>query len=298
MSKKMVLLLIACFFMAILVTESATAGYLVFRNGDLPLISKKIDIKIKNQVAVTNLELVFDNPHDFTIQPNIKFPVHETASVQNFSLTDSQGKTYAGTIQEKEEAQKTFDNAKEDGIMPAIAVKKQPGVFEASIGAIGPKSRATVNIEYSEILPYQKGNINYQLPFNIKGWQRKPLEEVAINVSIEDQKDIATVLSPSHNIYANKVSANNWSVSFEKNNFLPEKDFNLTYEVKADKMATNFLSTRPAPEKDGFFVLLLSPQEVVDKEDIAKRDIVFIMDVSGSMRGNKINQTKRPLITL
>lgn len=272
---------------------AADAAYLVFQQGTLPMVHQKVNVKISNQVAVTRLEMVFYNQHDFTIQPNIKFPVHEKASVQNFSLTDSQGQTYEGRIEEAAQAQETFNEAKAEGMMPAMAVQKQPGVFETSIGAIGPKSRATVMIEYSEILPYTKGHVTYTLPFNVGSLQTQPLEAVTLIVEVKDQKEIIELTSPTHDIYAEKVDTNNWKMVFEKNNFLSNNDFRLDYEVKADKMAANFLATRPDAAKDGYFVLMLSPQEIVEQKDIVNRDIVFVMDTSGSMSGNKIEQTKK-----
>lgn len=268
------------------------AGYLICQRGDLPLLSQKIKVSIKNQVAVTSLEQIFYNPHEETIQPNIRFPVHEKASVQAFSLTDSSGNVYTGTIEETNQATAQFNEAKAQGMMPAMSVQKKPGVFETSIGAIGPKSRATVIVEYSEILDYKSGAITYSLPFNVSSWQKKELEQVSLQIEVADQKEITSVISTSHDIYASKVDDNTWQANFERNNFLPNADFSLKYEVKADEMAVNFLSTRPDAEKDGYFVLMLSPQEVIEQTDIANRDIVFIMDTSGSMSGTKIRQTQ------
>jgi Ca-activated chloride channel family protein len=246
----------------------------------------------RNQVAVTRLEQIFYNPHNVTIQPNIRFPIHEKASVQGFSLTDSTGQTYDGAIEETNQATKEFNEAKAEGMMPAIAVQKQPGVFETSIGAIGPQSRATVVIEYSEILDYKSGVMSYALPFNLSSWQKKELDQVSLALNISDQKEIVAVRSPSHDVYAGKVDKGNWQVTFERNNFLPAADFKLEYEVKADEMAVNFLSTQPNSKEDGYFVLMLSPQEVIEQTDIVDRDIVFVMDTSGSMSGTKIRQTR------
>lgn len=286
---------IICFIIlfAMLGTIAAEAAYLVYQNGTLPLVSQKIKVEINNQVAVTRLEMVFYNQNDFTIQPNIKFPIHEKASVQQFSLTDSEGMVYSGTIEESNQAAKVFNEAKAEGMMPAMAVQKQPGVFETSIGAIGPKARATVMIEYSEILPYNRGNVNYSLPFDIKQHQEPKLETVAISLTITDQKEINNIESPSHDIYAEKVDANNWNVVFEKNDYLPAGDFSINYEVKAEALATNFLSTRPSEGEEGYFMLMLSPAEIISAEDIAMRDIVFVVDTSGSMSGRKMEQTKR-----
>lgn len=289
MNRKTLLFLAMIIFCA----AQIDAGYLVCQQGDLPLLSQKIKVSIKNQVAVTSLEQIFYNPHAVTIQPNIRFPIHEKASVQGFSLTDSTGQTYSGTIEETNKATQEFNEAKEQGMMPALAVQKQPGVFETSIGAIGPNSRTTVTIEYSEILDYKAGEITYNLPFNVSSWQKKELDQVSLQIEVADQKEITGVTSTSHDVYANKLENNVWQVSFERNNFLPNQDFSLKYSVKAEAMAVNFLSTRPDPEKDGFFVLMLSPQEIVSDKDIADRDIVFVMDTSGSMGGNRIAQTKR-----
>lgn len=282
------------FILFILACSCASeAAYLVFQQGNLPLISQKIKVSINNQVAVTSLEMIFDNPHDFTIQPNIRFPIHEKASVQNFSLTDATGQTFSGTIEESAQAEQTFAEAKSEGMMPAMAVQKQPGVFEASIGAIGPKSRATVTIEYSEILPYSRGTISYKLPFNVSESQKANLETSSIMVEIVDQKEISALVSPSHDVYAEKINEKSWRAVFEKNNYLPSGDFLLNYEVKAEAMASNFLATRPDEAQDGFFMLMLSPAEIVSTKDIANRDIVFVMDTSGSMQGIKIEQTKK-----
>jgi len=283
-----VLLLLAFCFVS-----SAEAAYLVFQQGNLPLISQKVKVTVNNQVAVTTLEMIFDNPYDFTIQPNIRFPIHEKASVQNFTLTDADGQTFSGTIEESQQAEQTFNAAQAEGMMPAMAVQKQPGVFEASIGAIGPKSRATVTIEYSEILPYSRGTISYALPFDVSTMQKSNLETSSIVIEIIDQKEIATLQSPSHDIYAEKIDSQSWRAVFEKNNYLPSGDFKLVYEVKAEAMASNFLATRPDENKDGYFMLMLSPAEIVTAEDIASRDIVFVMDTSGSMQGNRIIQTKK-----
>ena len=279
--------------LAMLGSSAADAAYLVYQNGTLPMVTQKVKVDINNQVAVTRLEMSFYNPNDFTIQPNIRFPIHEKASVQQFSLTDSEGNVYAGTIEESNKATQVFNDAKAEGMMPALAVQKQPGVFETSIGAIGPKSRATVMIEYSEILPYSRGNVSYLLPFNVKQYQEPNLETSAISVTITDQKEISTVVSLSHDIYAEKAENGTWNVVFEKNNYLPAGDFRLNYDVKAEALAANFLSTRPEASQDGYFMLMLSPAEIISAEDIAMRDIVFVVDTSGSMSGRKIDQTKR-----
>ena len=291
MKKAFIFCLITLF--AMLSAISAEAAYLVYQHGNLPLVTQKIKVEINNQIAVTRLEMVFYNPNDHTIQPNIRFPIHEKASVQQFSLTDSEGMVYSGTIEESNKATQVFNEAKAEGLMPAMAVQKQPGVFETSIGAIGPKSRATVMIEYSEILPYSRGSVNYKLPFDIKKNQQANLETVAISMSITDQKTISKVESVSHDIYAEKTSENNWNVVFEKNNYLPSGDFMLHYEVKAEALATNFLTTRPEAGKDGYFMLMLSPAEIISAKDIAMRDIVFVVDTSGSMSGSKMEQTKK-----
>ncbi len=280
-------------FMACVVAVPGSGSYYSCDQGYLPVMEQKVEVTIDNQVAVTRIEQVFFNPYDRTIEPTYRFPLGEKASVQEFGLTTADGQRHVGTLEEKHEAEAIYENAKNAGAVPAVAQQADPNSFETKLGAVGPRSRAKLDLTYSEILPYHQGKIQYNIPMNVAKVQNKELDLVSVKVTLRDQKEIVKVESPSHQISAQKVDGKNYSIFFEKARITPDCDFQLNYEVKAQRMGFNFLSTQPEKNDKGYFMMMLAPQEIVDAADIVARDIVFVMDVSGSMNGFKIEQTKQ-----
>jgi len=285
------IVLLACLLVAV-ISAPAAAYHLVTQRGQLPLMEQRIHVTIDNQMAITTLEQTFSNPNDSTEEGAYRFPLGEKASVQEFGLTGSDGVRRVGSIEEKHDAEAIYQNAQDMNAQPAIAQQSDPNSFETKIGSIPAHSRTKVDLTYTEILPYHMGKVQYSIPMNVKSIQQKSMDVVAVTIDLKDQKEIVEVKSPTHPISAKKVDAHHWQITFERSAYLPDADFQLNYEVKAQRMGFNFLSTQPDKNDKGYFMLMLAPQEVVDASDIVARDIVFVMDVSGSMGGYKIQQTK------
>lgn len=270
----------------------ASALHLYGSQGQLPLLEQRVKVTIDNQVAVTKLEQSFINNSSLVQETTYRFPLSEKASVQEFGLTGPNGIRQIGAIEEKQDAQQIYQNAQNSGVMPAMAQQADPNSFETKVGAVPPNGRAKIDLTYSEVLDYSNGIIQYNIPLDITKVQQQSLDLVSVVIDIRDQKKIVGVKSPSHQIQARRVDDNHWQVTFERSKELPAADFQLQYEVAAQRMGFNFLSTQPVSGDKGFFMMMLAPQEVVDARDIVARDIVFVLDVSGSMGGYKIQQTK------
>jgi len=259
---------------------------------NLSMIKQNVKVVIDNQVAQTRLEQTFINPTPSPIEAVYRFPLGEKASIQEFGITGPDGVRKIGSVETKDEAENIYQNAQAMGAIPAVAQSVDPNCFETKVGAVPSNGRAVIDLNYNEVLPYHSGIIHYSIPLNINAVQNKSLDIISITIDIKEQKEIVAVTSPSHKIEAKKIDAHNWQVVYEKSGCLPDSDFQLCYEVKAQRMGMNFLSTQPVDDKKGYFMMMLAPQEIVDAADIAARDIIFVMDVSGSMNGYKIEQTK------
>ncbi|MBF0543374.1 MAG: VWA domain-containing protein [Candidatus Riflebacteria bacterium] len=257
-----------------------------------PVVQQKAEITINNQVALVKLEQKFFNPTDSTVECELSLPLNEKASIQEFGMTDSLGNRKAGVIEEKGKAAQTFSSAQMKGVSAAMGRQTDANSFETKVGIVPPRSYAVVDVSYSEILVYKSGKIFFSLPLNLKNIQEKSLDLISVTVSLHDQKKIVSFSSPSHSVSAKKKSEHECNMVFEKTSYLPDADFQMVYEVQAENMGFNFLTTRPEQSENGYFMMLLAPQEIIKAEDIAARDIVFVMDVSGSMQGQKIEQTK------
>lgn len=286
-------------FLAILVMTALpqvlAAMVLTGSHGNLPMVRQNVITTIDNQVAVTRLEQKFHNTAPTPIEAGYRFPLGEQASVQEFGLTTADGTRKIGAIEEQKEAEAIFQNAQQQGVMPALATSEGENTFVTKIGNVPANSFAVVDVTYSEILKYTNGTIFFSIPMNVKNIQASTLDMCSVTISIKDQKEIVKVTSPSHPVSATKISEHEWQVVFEKAGWLPDCDLVIAYEVKAERLGFNFLTTQPVTGEDGYFMMLLAPQEVVDAADIVARDIVFVVDVSGSMHGSKMEQTLEAL---
>ncbi|MBF0405848.1 MAG: VWA domain-containing protein [Candidatus Riflebacteria bacterium] len=292
MFNKELIRLIIVTLVTILVPDYAVAMLCDGGGNPLTMVQQQVKIEIDNQVAIVRIEQKFLNPGDAAVECRLKFPLSEKASVQEFGLTDAAGNRQTGAIEEKNKAEEVYSSAVFQGFTPAIGKQTDENTFETKVGTVAPKSFAIVDLTYSEILTYKSGKVFFTLPLNISSIQSKALELLSVSLLLKDQKKIINFTSPSHSLTGTKNSDHEWNLVFEKSGYLPEKDFQIIYEVMAEKMGFSLMTTRPEENSEGYFMMLLAPQEVVKAEDIAARDIVFVMDVSGSMQGHKLDQTK------
>ncbi|HLG42371.1 MAG TPA: VWA domain-containing protein, partial [Planctomycetota bacterium] len=130
-------------------------------------------------------------------------------------------------------------------------------------------------------------------PLNTEKFSSKPLETCRITVNLKADGALKNVYSPSHSVNIAKKSASEFQISYEEKNVTPDKDFYLYYASDKTELGLNVLTYRKAGE-DGYFMAFASPKHE-EKPEPTPKDIVFVVDVSGSMRGDKISQAKGAL---
>ncbi|MCP4152511.1 MAG: VWA domain-containing protein, partial [bacterium] len=123
----------------------------------------------------------------------------------------------------------------------------------------------------------------------------KPLKDVSIRVNIKSAEAIKNVYCPTHNVELSRKGKHKAVVGYEENNIKPNRDFKLYYTTDNKKLGFSLLSYKK-PGEDGYFFLSLSPGFDTDSNNIAEKDITFVLDVSGSMAGEKMRQAKKALL--
>ncbi len=121
------------------------------------------------------------------------------------------------------------------------------------------------------------------------------MEKIAIHVSIDSQEEIKNVYSPTHAVKVERPDDRHAAVSFTAENDIPANDFRLFYDVGRGKVSARVLSYRPDKNEEGFFLLLASPQIKARDQKPPKKTVEFVIDRSGSMSGNKIEQVRKAL---
>jgi Ca-activated chloride channel family protein len=118
---------------------------------------------------------------------------------------------------------------------------------------------------------------------------------VTVNVTIRNNEPLKAIYSPSHDVDVVRRGDHNAVVGYEEYDVKPDRDFVLYYTVSPEDVGLNLLSYKPDRRGDGFFLLLAAPKVEIDSQQVIAKDVILVLDVSGSMRGEKLDQAKEAL---
>jgi Ca-activated chloride channel family protein len=260
----------------------------------------RVTVTIENQVAVTKVDQLFYNPNDWRAEGMYIFPVPKDALVNNFAMWVD-GEKIEAKILDADEAKRIYTEIVAKRRDPALLEYLGQGAVQASIFPIPPDGERRIQLEYSEVLAADNGLIRYLYPLNTEKFSARPLDSVSISVTVKSADAIRAVYSPTHKIALDRPDRFNFTASYEENEVTPDQDFELFYSVSPSDIGLNLLTYRDpsassgqAPTRDGFFVLLAAPGIDVETDVIAK-DVILVLDQSGSMDGSKIEQAKSAL---
>lgn len=261
----------------------------------LPVKSIKLDTKIEGQVATTHVEQVFRNDTPYTLEGTYFFPIPEEASISEFAIWEN-GKKLTGEVRSREEARRIYDEIVRRQKDPGLLEYAGKDLFQASIFPIPPSSDKKLELTYTQVLKAESGTVGYRYPLGTGRnlWGRPPLNvdrsvgtrptqsfgTVSGRIEIGGRQALRNVYSPSHDIEIKKKGENSASVSFETNN--NDSDFQLYYGLSEGDFGLSLLTYREAG-KDGYFLVMLSPKDSLSERELENKDIVFVLDTSGSM---------------
>lgn len=260
---------------------------------DLAVKYHRVQVTIKDQVAYTAIDQVFLNDSPYELEGMYIFPLPEDAAISEFAMFVD-GQRLSGKILDKEEARRTYESIVRRRRDPALLEYVGRNAFQASIYPIPAHGEKRVQLSYSQVLLADRGLVHYIYPLDTERFSSRPLEEVVITIDLQSRVPIKAIYSPSHDIVVERTSETSALVSFEANNVRPDKDFELYYSVSEDDIGVSLLSYKEQGE-DGFFLLLIAPQVEADVETIVAKDVIFVLDTSGSMEGQKLQQAKEAL---
>jgi Ca-activated chloride channel family protein len=260
----------------------------------LPVKSIQLDTKINGQIATTHVEQVFRNDTPYTLEGTYFFPIPETASIVEFSIWEN-GKKLVGEVRSREEARRIYDEIVRRQRDPGLLEYAGKDLFQASIFPIPPNSDKKLELTYSQVLKAESGTVAYRYPLGtgrnlwgrgpqnvetVRGGVTQKFGTVSGKIEITGKQALRNVYSPSHAVDVKNKSENSVTVSFEtKDN---DNDFQLFYGLSNDDFGMSLVTYREAG-KDGYFMLLLSPKDDLSERELVNKDIVFVLDTSGSM---------------
>ncbi len=277
---------------ALAAAAAPNAAHLPFlRDQGVIIESHRVSVEIDNQVATTRIEQVFYNDSARIAEGTYVFPLPVGAAVSNLVMWVD-GKPIEARILDADEARAIYDEIVRRMRDPALLEYTGAGAIQASVFPIQPFSEVKIEIEYGQLLPVEDGLVRYNYPLRTDHLTRRPVERLSISVSVRSNDPISTIYSPTHRVAISRDGEYRFRVGYEDSYVRPDSDFSLYYGLAREEISANLLSYRESAYEDGFFTLLITPPVSVEAERIIPKDVIIVLDQSGSMHGEKWDQAR------
>lgn len=295
--------------------QTATEGtlYAVGKSGSelgsVPLKDTKVNASISGFIARVNVRQEFTNSFTEPIEAVYVFPLSQNGAVDNMTMTVGT-RVIRGTIMKRDEARQVYETAKNAGQTASLLDQERPNIFTQAVANIMPGESVIIDISYVENLKYEDGQYEFVFPMTV-GPRYIPGSvadaakisppvaatraghDVSIQVNLNAGVPIESIRSSSHQIAQTNLSAESANVSLANEKTIPNKDFILRYDVSGKRLEDGILTHRG--ERGGFFTLMLQPPDMPRSEDRTPKEIVFVLDTSGSMSGFPIEKAKEAM---
>lgn len=259
----------------------------------LSLIEQDVRVEITDQAARTKLTQVFHNGIDRPLEAHYLFPVPKGAQVTDFILYIN-GKPQHAEVLERDEARRIYEDIVSRMQDPGLLEYMDRDLFRVRVFPIPPNGDQKVELEYVQVLKMDNGAAEYRFPLAMKGQAATAKNQ--FEFSIASQTPLKSVYSPSHKLNLSTRSEAKMAGAIEITPDNAERDVTLVYSVSAKDIGLVVLPYRPNASRDGYFSILISPSIEAREADIQSKAITFVIDTSGSMAGEKIEQAKNALI--
>ena len=279
--------------------------------GECPLKNTSVKADISGFLARVTVTQEFENSFTEPIEAVYTFPLSQNSAVDDMTMKIGE-RTIRGRMMKREEARKVYEQAKTEGKTASLLDQQRPNIFTQSIANIMPGDKIFIEISYVETLKYEDGQYEFVFPMTIgpryipksvnpidaqnispKIAETRNGSDISIEVNLDAGVPTAGIYSNSHPIALTNLSAGSARVSLREDKTIPNKDFVLRYDVTGNRIEDALLTHRT--EKGGFFSLILSPPDDFTEKDITPKEIVFVLDTSGSMSGFPIEKAKEAM---
>jgi Ca-activated chloride channel family protein len=295
----------------------------------LPQLETSIEINIEGMVSSTTVDQVFTNSSNDPVEAVYVFPLPHNAAVYDMTMIIDD-RLIQGVIMERKSAVETYEKAKAEGKRASLTEQERPNIFTHSVANIMPGDTITVRLQYVEKLVYEEGVFRMRFPMVVapryipgsdirgytgSGWaydtdivpdasritppvvppDKRSGNLMSLTVNLNAGLPLSSISSVSHDVHIIQVDEGAHRIELKQKKTIPNKDFILEYQIKHGNEPRAALFTATRDKEEYFFLMAVPP---VNEEYIrsVNKEIIFVLDISGSMSGTSIEQARSGLI--
>ena len=294
--------------------------------GQCPLKHTDVNAEISGSLSRVTLTQEFHNPLQEKIEAVYVFPLPQAAAVDEMTMIVGD-RTVKGKIKRREEARAIYEAAREAGQVASLLDQERPNIFTQSVTNISPGATVKITISYVETLKYEDGTYEFVFPMVVGpryipgeptgkqggGWAPDTSQvpdgsritppvtpegtraghDISVNVTLDAGVPIDSIKSTLHEVEVERPDNHRAIVRLKDQTTIPNKDFILKFDVAGKKIEDAVLTHRG--QQGGFFTMILQPPERVAPADVMPKELVFVLDTSGSMEGFPIEKAKETM---
>jgi Ca-activated chloride channel homolog len=285
-----------------------------------PLKHTDVKASVNGYIATVDVTQQYQNPFDTKIEAVYVFPLPHNAAINEFVMTIGDRKI-RGLIREREEAQRIYNEARSQGYVASLLTQDRPNIFTQAVANIEPGKQIDVSIRYYNTLAYDDGWYEFAFPMvvaprynpagkadgigavgrgaaGVSGQSKevqylRPTErsghDIGLTLQLHAGVKIEKIESTNHRVSVVEHGPTSRTITLDASDTIPNKDFVLRFKVAGEQVKTALVTHKG---KDGnYFALMILPP--ADLKNLPRRplEMVFTLDVSGSMSGEPMNQS-------
>ncbi|MGK9165087.1 marine proteobacterial sortase target protein [Inquilinus limosus] len=300
---------------------------------EAPRLGTDVDLSVSGPTARARVTQVFQNPTDRWVEAVYVYPLPEDGAVDTLKMVVGD-RIITGDIAPREEARRTYEAAKQAGQTAGLVEQERPNLFTTSVANVGPGETVLIQIEYQESVRQSGDRFSLRVPLVVApryspapvaqtvdfapgqtGWGRTadpvpdrdrisppvldpredaPVNPVTLTVRLQAGFPIGEVVSANHAVDIETQGPDSRAITM-KGPVPANRDFELSWTPAAGAAPSVGLFRETVGGED-YVLAFVTPPALPQTEDRRSRDVVFVIDNSGSMGGASMDQAKASLL--
>jgi Ca-activated chloride channel homolog len=295
--------------------------------GSCPLKHTDVRASVSGYVARVCVRQQFHNPYKEKIEAVYTFPLPHDAAVDEMTMKVG-CRVIRGSIKKRQEARRIYDQARERGNVASLLDQERPNIFCQSVANIEAGENIDIEIKYVNLLKYEDGAFTFTFPTVVgprfipgqmalgrsgsgqvfdtdrvpdasritppmAAPRQRAGHDISIDLNLNAGVPIGSIGSKLHDVLIERNGATTAHIKLKNQDRIPNKDFVVSWNVAAGSVASGYLTHRQG--NDGFFTLILIPPGRVKPAAVQPKEMIFLVDCSGSQAGRPIQKAKEAM---